>query len=91
MSRSLEHGNEPELYARSYERLIWLLTIHGFKRSETQTLKEYARYVDRQLDSEEMSELTSAYEQFLYSNETPVINKERFKENWKNILEKIKS
>lgn len=91
VSRSLEHGSEPESYAKSYERLIWLLSIHGFKRLETQTLKEYARYVDRELESERMSELTSAYEQFLYSNETPIINEDRFKENWKNIFEKIKS
>lgn len=80
-----------EKYARSYERLLWLLDLHGLKRSKTQTLKEYARYVDLELSGTDMMQLTETYELFLYSEGVPNFDRKRFNENWKNILGEIKS
>ncbi|GAF14758.1 LOW QUALITY PROTEIN: transglutaminase-like enzyme [Bacillus sp. JCM 19045] len=80
-----------EKYARSYEQLLWVLHLHGFKRSQTQTLKEYARYVDLELNGTDMVQLTETYESFIYSDSNPTFDRKRFNENWKNILTEIKS
>lgn len=86
-----KNDGRTESFVRSYERLLWLLGFHGYKRKTTQTLREYAIDVDSELESTGMRELTEAYEQYLYSNKKPDIDGDRFHENWKNILNKIRT
>lgn len=55
-----------EKFVSAYQRLLWILNNEGFARAEGETLREYAKRVDKILDSNAMEMLTKTYEKVYY-------------------------
>lgn len=81
----------PGTFADAYHRLLWLTQTYGLKRNPAFTLREYASYVDRSLDTRDMKILTSAYESLQYSNNN---NADYWTETnrklWENLIKKLR-
>ncbi|MFS0787821.1 transglutaminaseTgpA domain-containing protein [Shouchella sp. 1P09AA] len=93
VNRKQRSAQSVEDYAQSFERLLWLLRLYGVKRTENQTIREYAQYVEKELALHDrpMVQLAATYEQFLYSDNKEQLNKQKFDENWKKMLNQITS
>ncbi|GGL43151.1 DUF4129 domain-containing transglutaminase family protein [Sporolactobacillus putidus] len=59
-------------FNRAYKNLFRLLRLKGLKRSETQTLREFAERVDHRFSGNNMMRLTMHYERFVYGNQDAV-------------------
>ncbi|MDQ0208469.1 transglutaminase-like putative cysteine protease [Alkalicoccobacillus murimartini] len=77
-------------FERAYERLLWLLNLHGYRRDKSETLSEYAHRMDQDLRSDDMKVLTQAYEQRLYSGSQALTAWGEHKQRWERIVRKIK-
>ncbi|MGG1574546.1 transglutaminase TgpA family protein [Fictibacillus sp. NRS-1165] len=78
-------------FADAYDRLLWLTQLYGLKKDPSYTLREYAVYVDRSLDTRDMRRLTSAYESLQYSNKQMADPwTETNKELWENLIKKLR-
>ncbi|QGH33220.1 hypothetical protein GI584_03835 [Gracilibacillus salitolerans] len=54
----------------SYVYLLEILEKRGMPRTKGQTLRQYAKEVDRRLGTSEMYDITLAYEEYLYRDQT---------------------
>lgn len=78
-------------FSDAYDRLLWLTQLYGLKKDPSYTLREYAVYVDRSLDTRDMRRLTSAYESLQYSNKQMADPwTETNKELWENLIKKLR-
>jgi len=75
-------------FLKAYQVLLKQLKRRGLKRECGQTLREYAKYVDEYFSIQEMSELTSYYEQTLYGPEKDGIQWNSVKSAWKTVMKK---
>ncbi|MBO9128979.1 transglutaminaseTgpA domain-containing protein [Bacillus sp. 165] len=57
------------VFFKAYDALLKQLTRAGVPRKDSQTLREYAIYVDKTYKSTNMQKLTASYEQALYKKE----------------------
>ena len=73
---------------KAYLILLHQLERYGLKRSEDQTLRNYARYIDTFFASREMSKLTDRYEQYLYHQKLPEGSWKDTRELWENLIKK---
>ncbi|MDM5318234.1 transglutaminase domain-containing protein [Fictibacillus sp. b24] len=80
-----------ETFEDAFERLLWLLRVYGIKRRPAFTLREYALYVDRELDTKDMRILAKAYEgvQFSPNKRTDLWN-DFHRELWENLIKRIR-
>ena len=81
---------DDQVFEQAFKRLLWILKINGYKRDTTETLREYANRIDRELNSDDMRVLTHAYERTLYSENPSSIVWNEQKHNWERIVRKIK-
>lgn len=72
-------------FEKIYLRLLKMLELKGLKRKDGQTLQNFAKEVDNLLDSPYMSQITEAYEKYIYGNKTEV-DFEKMKECWENLI-----
>ena len=77
--------------SEAYFRLLWLLDLHGIKRSANQTLREYAVQVDQKLQTQDMKELTRRYEENYYRGKTNKDAWGEMKQLWENLIKKMQS
>lgn len=77
-----------ENIGKAYLILLHQLERYGLKRSEEQTLRNYARYIDTFFASREMSKLTDRYEQYLYHQKLPEGSWKDTRELWENLIKK---
>jgi hypothetical protein len=77
-----------ENIGKAYLILLHQLERYGLKRSEDQTLRNYARYIDTFFASREMSKLTDRYEQYLYHQKLPEGSWKDTRELWENLIKK---
>ncbi|WP_416730339.1 transglutaminase domain-containing protein [Fictibacillus sp. JL2B1089] len=86
-----KHKKGANSFEEAFERLMWLLKIYGIKRRPAFTLREYALYVDRELDSKDMRILAKAYEgvQFSPKKQSDLWN-DFHKELWENLIKRIR-
>lgn len=82
------HATSNQLFLKAYQVLLKQLKRRGLKKEQGQTLREYAKYVDDYFSIQEMSELTSYYEQVLYGQEKEVIQWKSVKFAWKTVMKK---
>lgn len=80
--------NKDEHFASAYLDLLKQFERNGLKRNENQTLREYARYVDKFLSSQEMSNLTSRYEQYIYKGTFQEGSWQELRELWEKLIKK---
>lgn len=80
-----------ETFEEAFEKLLWLLKVYGIRRQPAYTLREYAIYVDRALDTKDMRILAKAYEgvQFSPKKKTDLWN-EFHRELWENLIKRIR-
>jgi transglutaminase-like putative cysteine protease len=80
-----------ETFEEAFEKLLWLLKVYGIRRQPAYTLREYALYVDRALDTKDMRILAKAYEgvQFSPKKKTDLWN-EFHRELWENLIKRIR-
>ncbi|WP_062239883.1 DUF4129 domain-containing transglutaminase family protein [Fictibacillus sp. FJAT-27399] len=78
-------------FADAYDRLLWLAQLYGLKKDPSYTLREYAVYVDRSLDTRDMRMLTSAYESLQYGNRKTADQwTDTNKKLWENLIKKLR-
>lgn len=77
-----------ENIAKAYLILLNQLARYGLKRTENQTLRNYAKFIDTFFASREMSKLTDRYEQYLYHQKLPEGSWEESRELWENLIKK---
>lgn len=73
-------------FEQHYLILLKVLEKKGLKRKEGQTLSSFALEVDETFHSQHMKELTSVYEQFIYSKNRENIDFIKMKEIWKSLV-----
>ncbi|WP_026678638.1 transglutaminase domain-containing protein [Fictibacillus gelatini] len=82
--------NDEKTFYEAYHRLLWLLQYHGIQRDPAFTLREYAVFVDRALDTKDMIILTKAYETIHYGNQNKQSHwNETHKQLWENLIKRI--
>ena len=64
--------------------------IH-LKRRTDETLQQFAKRVDKQLETTKMSELTTIYEQVIYAGNTQNISVNKVKEIWEYLINNTSS
>lgn len=69
-----------------YLRLLKMLELQGLKRNEGQTLQDFAKEVDAYFGTDDMFELTKAYEQFIYGRDQKGIDFKKVKESWEYLI-----
>ncbi|MFC0238811.1 transglutaminase domain-containing protein [Fictibacillus phosphorivorans] len=86
-----KHKKGADSFEQAFERLMWLLKVYGIKRRPAFTLREYALYVDRELDTKDMRILAKAYEgvQFSPKKQSDLWN-DFHKELWENLIKRIR-
>lgn len=86
-----KHKKGADSFEEAFERLMWLLKVYGIKRRPAFTLREYALYVDRELDTKDMRILAKAYEgvQFSPKKQSDLWN-DFHKELWENLIKRIR-
>jgi transglutaminase-like putative cysteine protease len=80
---------EDKHFPSAYLALLTQLERYGLKRKSGQTLREYAREVDFNLEGREMRVLTDRYEQFLYRGNLKEGTWSETKEMWEELMKKI--
>ncbi|AYV72374.1 DUF3488 and transglutaminase-like domain-containing protein [Bacillus sp. PK3-056] len=75
-------------FPKAYMVLLHLLEIAGLRKKEEITLREYAKQIDHIYSSEEMSQLTAKYEEYLYKGYIQKETWEDVKELWENLIKK---
>ncbi|WP_080873437.1 transglutaminase TgpA family protein [Oceanobacillus timonensis] len=88
LQRKLEHHFDDASFQEAYLYLLKLANKKGFKRGNDETLREFAGRIDKQLQTVEMSRLTSIYERMIYSKRLTG-EKEEIMQLWKNLINQI--
>ncbi|PKR76677.1 hypothetical protein CEY16_12725 [Halalkalibacillus sediminis] len=78
--------NDLDTLTKSYKYLLQVLDKEGFSRKEGQTLREFARDVDRFLGNSDMSQLTNYYERAIYKEEDIHQNHDYIYQLWHRIV-----
>ncbi|MGX9136174.1 DUF4129 domain-containing transglutaminase family protein [Rummeliibacillus sp. JY-2-4R] len=69
-----------------YEVLLKRLSAIGLTKVQGQTLSDFAKLVDEKFGTNQMTILTQAYEESLYSKEGPTIGYNKIKECWEYLI-----
>jgi hypothetical protein len=78
-------------FSKSYEILLKQLKRAGLKRSEGQTLREYAAYIDSVYDTDKMTELTHRYEMMIYRGDAEGEAWGEHRDSWEYLMKKTSS
>ncbi len=89
--KRFQNRQDEAAFIPAYEQLLWLLNYIGYGRKNGETLREYATRIDEHFSGEEMGRLTNEYEQILYGSKPFHTSWAKHKQNWEQILYKIKS
>ncbi|MFP3917039.1 transglutaminaseTgpA domain-containing protein [Lysinibacillus telephonicus] len=74
-----------------YLQLLKILELKGFKRLEGQTLQSFAAEVDAYYSTKHMSNITKAYEQFIYAKDLREVDFDEMKESWEYLINQTTS
>ncbi|MDL4842001.1 DUF4129 domain-containing transglutaminase family protein [Aquibacillus rhizosphaerae] len=80
--------HDAKVYQDAYHFLLKVLDHKGFKREQGQTLRDYANYIDKRFESNEMSRFTHHYERFLYRNEIDSDKWGEMTELWESLIKR---
>lgn len=75
-----------ETFEPFYLRLLKMLELQGLKREEGQTLQEFAKEVDAYFGTDDMFEITKAYERFIYGRDKSNINFRKVRESLEYLI-----
>lgn len=83
--------NGKQTFEKAYLRLLKQLELYGIKRQDGQTLMAYARYIDSFFGTNEMTRLTTSYEQSVYGGKPETVDWHELKESWENLINRTGS
>ncbi|MGN7478715.1 transglutaminaseTgpA domain-containing protein [Solibacillus silvestris] len=83
--------NNAGTFEEAYFVLLKQLERIHLKRSQDETLKQFAKRVDEQLSTTKMSELTAFYEQLIYAKQSEHLNTAEMKEIWEYLINRTSS
>ena len=63
----------------------------GIAKDPSQSLREYAAYVDEKFNTKDMSIITSYYENLLYNKQNKIKKDNEWIELWKNFMKHIQN
>jgi hypothetical protein len=86
----LRKRNDDQALDVAFHRLLKLLALNGYKKKEHQTLREFAREVDRSLGTYEMAKIVTQIEKRHYHKPTPGQWRES-RELWENMINKLRA
>ncbi|QDP42071.1 DUF4129 domain-containing protein [Radiobacillus deserti] len=89
--RKFKGSDEANIYQDAYHYLLKVLAHKGIHRVDGQTLREFAKEVDRQFETNEMSRLTHQYERILYRNDEESTQWMKMTELWENLIKRALS
>ncbi|WP_062052544.1 transglutaminaseTgpA domain-containing protein [Bacillus sp. JCM 19034] len=78
-------------FVSAFERLLRLLAVVGYKRQSGETLRVYAKRIDKQFDTDEMGEMTREYERILYGGKSEHSSWKQQKGHWVSFVKKMNS
>ncbi|RKL67151.1 peptidase [Salipaludibacillus neizhouensis] len=78
-----------EKFVSAYQRLLWILKNEGLERAEGETLREYAKRIDKQLNSNSMGKLTKTYERVYYGDRETKGEWQTLQKEWEAIVKKM--
>ncbi len=73
-------------FEQSYHHLLKQLALYGIERRDGQTLKTYAKYVDSFFGSNDMRDLTKAYEKGFYGGNIDKHEWAKLRESWEYLI-----
>jgi transglutaminase-like putative cysteine protease len=82
---------DDEVFFQAYESLLKQFDRYGIKRKESQTLREYAHYIDGYFNIVHMTALTKNYEKALYRRDNAKEEWQRSVELWENLIKRTSS
>ncbi|MFD1413398.1 transglutaminaseTgpA domain-containing protein [Oceanobacillus jeddahense] len=88
LQTKLERQFDDTVFQEAYLYLLKLAKKKGFRRGSDETLREFARRIDKDLYTVEMSKLTRIYERMIYSKRLTG-EKEEIIQLWKNLINQI--
>lgn len=77
--------NEASFETR-YSQLLKVLEFRGYKRKNDQTLQSFAKEIDNNFGTNEMSKITHVYEQYIYGKHDGNIDFDKLKESWEYLI-----
>ncbi|MFY4777298.1 DUF4129 domain-containing transglutaminase family protein [Metabacillus sp. RGM 3146] len=83
--------NDGEVFFKAYPALLKQLSFYGFRRESNQTLREFAREVDRSFNNQDMIHLTASYERALYRRDDAGNEWRKVVELWENLIKRTSS
>ncbi len=89
--RRFGHRKDEEALDEAFEKLMKLLALSGYRKKENQTLREFARDVDRRFGTFEMSKLVRQMEKRRYSSQSNSTEWAESKELWENMINRIRA
>lgn len=83
-----KRNNDKSSFEKAYHHLLHILTVKGLPKGRDETLRKYAKRIDRRFDSNKMSLLTSYYEQIIYNDVVDIKDKDLFT-LWNKLIKNI--
>lgn len=78
-------------FVKAYLALMTLFKMAGHNRRKSETFREFAKRMDQEYETNDMSLITEQYEQIYYGNKRPSPLSEEIQKSWENIIKRIKS
>lgn len=89
VSYKMDKTTDVKTFQEAYHHAMKLLQRKGHVKAPDQTLREFAKMVDNHYGTNDMSRLTSYYEQILYNNEYPKNHSVELTKLWKDLINRI--
>ncbi|WP_341321623.1 transglutaminaseTgpA domain-containing protein [Solibacillus sp. FSL H8-0523] len=83
--------NNPNNFEDAYFILLKQLERIYLKRGSHETLQQFAKRVDHDLETTKMSELTYVYEQYIYAGKSKEFDVAKMKESWEYLINRTSS
>ncbi|MDL0437736.1 MULTISPECIES: transglutaminase-like domain-containing protein [unclassified Niallia] len=83
-----KRGKKGNDFEKAYLTLLKMLKLSGWGKQDNMTLREYAKYIDHVLKTNEMAVLTAKYEELLYKGNSQDNNWTEWKEMWERLIRK---
>ncbi|SDH78120.1 protein of unknown function [Alteribacillus persepolensis] len=81
--------NNAAAFTRAFHALLWLLEAAGYKRKQSETLREYAHRLDGDFNTTDMINLTIIYEKIHYGKQTNQADWPAVFSVWENMVNRI--
>lgn len=85
------HIDDTGTFVKSFYSLLWLLGYAGWKKEDSETLREYAERMDHHYQTEDMAFLTREFEKYYYGGRAELTDVEKAGSAWKEMVHRITS